>query len=73
MLEVFIAGKYKGKYVEKIKQIDPQYVKFIKVNHPHLIRYIGKPKLHHPEDESYGYKSKAIKPNLNFDNETNKK
>ena len=74
-MKIFIAGKYRLCLVSKIRETNPSYVKFIEENYPHLIKEskvslkVKKHKYNDSEIDFYnGYKSSAIKPNLNFDN-----
>lgn len=66
------SGKYAGKTIEWLRRNDPQYLEWITLNQPRMLqgpKQPEKPKTEIPDEETVS----AMKPNLNFDNEKQKK
>ena len=65
----FRSGKYKGVKFGKVQEENPNYIKWIKENHPEMLEE-RKPKKEKPSDvEVPEPKWKPLTPNLDFDNE----
>jgi hypothetical protein len=45
------SGKYKGRNLEEIKFLDPQYIRWIKENRPEMLRGIKKVQQPKPKEE----------------------
>jgi len=69
------SGKHKGKSLQLVQKIDPNYIEWVRENQPKMLEeYKPKPKevkptprREPPEDSEV--KESALKPNLNFLNE----